>query len=183
MREGGEPDMVGLLLGSRELLCLSSRISRILVSCNSLSELYLPGESVICQIQRESTGWCSNIILSPRKPGGVFRGSRNVTSTSCHSGARHVKSTAYRYRGSTRPVVATWQGFDPSRRCRLPGYSVLSVVVRRQVFTFADSSRCSYSAERMYDAYSTHTLFTREYVLIHTIYSLHLYNMRVHTHT
>jgi len=38
----GEPDMVGLLLGSRELLCLSSRISRTLVICSSLSELYLP---------------------------------------------------------------------------------------------------------------------------------------------
>ena len=34
-----------------------------------------------------------------------------------------------------------------------------------------------------YDSYSTHTLFTREYVLIHTTYSLHLYNMRAHTHT
>ena len=37
-------------------------------------------------------------------------------------------------------------------------------------------------AERIYDEYSTHTLFTREYVLIHIIYSLHLYNMRTHTH-
>jgi hypothetical protein len=35
----GEPDMEGLLLGSRELLCLSSRISRPLVSCSQLSEL------------------------------------------------------------------------------------------------------------------------------------------------
>ena len=47
----GEPDMEGLLLGSRELLCLSSRISRTLVSCSSLSELYLLGESVSCQMQ------------------------------------------------------------------------------------------------------------------------------------
>ena len=39
----GEPDMEGLLLGSRELLCLSSRISRTLVSCSSLSELYFGG--------------------------------------------------------------------------------------------------------------------------------------------
>ncbi len=38
-------------------------------------------------------------------------------------------------------------------------------------------------AERIYDACSTHTLFTREYALIHIIYSLHLYNMRAHTHT
>jgi hypothetical protein len=53
----GEPDMVGLLLGSRELLCLSSRISRTLVSCSSLSELSLPGESVSCQIQGGSVGW------------------------------------------------------------------------------------------------------------------------------
>ena len=49
----GEPDMEGLLLGSRELLCLSSRISRTLVSCSSLSELYLLGESVSCQMQGE----------------------------------------------------------------------------------------------------------------------------------
>ena len=34
-------------------------------------------------------------LLSPRKTGGVFRG------------ARHVKSVAYRYRGSTRHVVDT----------------------------------------------------------------------------
>ena len=38
---------------------------------------------------------------------GFFRGPRHVTSTSRHSGARHVKSTAYRYRDSTRHVVAT----------------------------------------------------------------------------
>jgi len=39
------------------------------------------------------------------------------------------------------------------------------------------------SAERIYDEWPTHTLFTREYVLTHIIYSLHLYNMRTHTHT
>ena len=37
--------------------------------------------------------------------------------------------------------------------------------------------------ERIYDECSTHTLFTKEYVLIHIIYSLHLYNMRSHTYT
>jgi hypothetical protein len=47
----------GLLLGSRELLCLSSRISRTLVSGYSLSELYFLGESVSCQIQGEYVGW------------------------------------------------------------------------------------------------------------------------------
>jgi hypothetical protein len=60
----GEPDMVGLLLGSQELLCLSSRISRTLVSCYSLSELYLTGESVICPLQGESVDWWSNTMLS-----------------------------------------------------------------------------------------------------------------------
>jgi hypothetical protein len=103
----GEPDMVGLLLGSRELLCLSSRISRTLVRCISLSGLSLAGESIRCQIQGESVGWWCNTILSPRKTGGGFRGARHVTSTSRHSGARHVKSSAYRYRGATRHVVAT----------------------------------------------------------------------------
>ena len=102
----GEPDMEGLLLGSRELLCLSSRISRTLVSCSSLSELNLLGESVSCQMQGESVGWWSNFILSPRKTGGFFRGARHVTSPSRQSGARHVKSAAYRYRGATRHVAA-----------------------------------------------------------------------------
>ena len=50
----GGPDMVGLLLGSREPLYLSSQISRTLVSCSSLSELYLPRESASCQKQGES---------------------------------------------------------------------------------------------------------------------------------
>jgi hypothetical protein len=55
--------MVGLLLGSRELLCLFGRISRTLVSYSSLSELGLPGEVVSYQMQGESVGWWSNIIL------------------------------------------------------------------------------------------------------------------------
>jgi hypothetical protein len=38
-------------------------------------------------------------------------------------------------------------------------------------------------AERIYDGYATHTLSMREYVLIHIIYSLHLYNESIHTHT
>ncbi len=54
-------------------------------------------------------GWSSNIILSPRKTGGVFRGTRHVTSTSRLSGSRHVKS---------------WP---------------LTAAIRRQVFTFTDS--------------------------------------------
>jgi hypothetical protein len=78
--------MEGLLLGSRELLCLSSWISRTLVSRSSLSDLYLLGQSISYQMQGESVGWWSNFILSPRKK---------------------VKSAAYRYRGATRHVVAT----------------------------------------------------------------------------
>jgi hypothetical protein len=117
----GEPDMVGLLLGSRELLYLSSRISRTLVSCSSLSELSLPGESVRCQIQGESVGWWSNIILSSRKTGGFFRGFRHVTSPSRQSGddksSRPLTGTGARHvmtlppdRGTTHHVVAAYQG-------------------------------------------------------------------------
>jgi len=40
----------------------------------------------------------------------------------------------------------------------------------------------STSAERIYDGYATHTLSMREYVLIHIIYSLHLYNEGIYTH-
>ncbi len=116
----------GLLLGSRELLCSFDRISGTLVRCSSLSELSLPGESVSCRIQGESVGWWSISILSPRKTGGVFRGARHVTSTSCHPGARHVKSflltgTGTRHftslpsdRVSTHHVVVTYQGTMPS---------------------------------------------------------------------
>ena len=113
--------MEGLLLGSRELLCLSSRISRTLVSCSSLSELYLLGESVSCQMQGESVGWWSNFILSPRKTGGFFRGARHVTSPSRQSGAdtssRPLTGTGARHvtslpsdRGATHHVVAAYQG-------------------------------------------------------------------------
>ena len=119
--------MVGLLLGSREPLYLSSRISRTLVSCSSLSELSLPGESISYQIQGESVGWWSNIILSPRKTGGFFRGARHVTSTSRHSGAdkssRPLTGTGARHvtllppdRGTTHHVVASYQGTLPSLR-------------------------------------------------------------------
>jgi hypothetical protein len=38
-------------------------------------------------------------------------------------------------------------------------------------------------SERIYDVTSTHTPSMREYVLIHIIYSLHLYNEVIHTHT
>ena len=103
------------------------RISRTLVSCSSLSELYLPGESVNCQIQGESVGWWSNIILSPRKTGGFSEGlgtsrrrrvnqgpdtsSRPLTGT----GARRVTSLPSD-RGSTHHVVAVYQGTMPSLR-------------------------------------------------------------------
>jgi hypothetical protein len=109
--------MEGLLLGSRELLCLSSRISRTLVSCSSLSELYLLGESVSCQMQGESVGWWSNFILSPRKTGGFFRGARYVTSTLRHSGADK----------SSRPLT----GFDTNPANRTTGHP--SPVARTQI--------------------------------------------------
>ena len=35
-------------------------------------------------------------------------------------------------------------------------------------------------AERIYDGYAIHILSMREYVLIHIIYSLHLYNEGIH---
>ena len=119
--------MEGLLLGSRELLCLYSRISRTLVSCSSLSELSLLGESVSCQMQGKSVGWWSNFILSPRKTGGFFRGARHVTPTSRQSGAdkssRPLTGTGARHvtslppdRGSTHHVVAAYQGTMPSLR-------------------------------------------------------------------
>ena len=106
----GEPDMEGLLLGSRELLCLYSRISRTLVICSSLSELFLPGESVNCQMQGESVGWWSNITFIASQDGGGFqRGS-----------VRHV--TVASIRGPTRQVGRLQvQGRDTSRRCRLTG--------------------------------------------------------------
>ena len=110
----GEPDMVSLLLGSRELLCLVGRISRTLVRYRSLFELCLPGESVRCEIQGESVGWWSNIIFLPDKT-GVFRGarhsvsmSRRVNVTSYRGSTRHVVAacrSANRYRGSTRHRV------------------------------------------------------------------------------
>ena len=61
-----------------------------------------------------------------RETGGVFRGPRHVTSTSSHSGSRHVKSlsltgTGTRHvtslpldRDSTRHVVFSYQGIIPS---------------------------------------------------------------------
>ena len=122
-----EPGMVGLLLGSRELLCLSSRISRTLVSCSSLSELNLLGESVNYQIQGESVGWWGIIIfiVASRRKTGLFSRvsggstrhvdvtSRHVNVTSYRGSTRHVVAayrSAYRNRGSTRHVVAVYQG-------------------------------------------------------------------------
>jgi hypothetical protein len=119
--------MEGLILGSRELLYLSRRISGNLVSSNSLSDLSLLGESVTYQIQGESVVWWSNIILSPRQTGGFFRGSRHVTSPSRQSGtdksSRPLIGTGTRHvtslppdRDSTHHVVASYQGTMPSLR-------------------------------------------------------------------
>ncbi len=70
----------------------------------------------------DSVGCWSNIILSPRKTGFFSRGARHVTSTSRHSGDRHVKScpltgTCTTHvtslptdRGSTHHVVTVYQG-------------------------------------------------------------------------
>ena len=133
----GEPDMVGLLLGSREPLYLSSRISRTLVSCSSLSELSLPGESISYQIKGKSVGWWSNIILSPRKTGGFFRGARHVTSTSRQSGAdkssRPLAGTGARHVTSLpSDRGATHTSLPPTRvQCPLCGYPSASFYRRR----------------------------------------------------
>jgi hypothetical protein len=78
----GEQDMVGLLLGSRELLCLFGRISRTLVSCSSLSEFGFPGESARYQMQGESVCWWSNPIYRLVTRGGFSEGLG--TSPRCH---------------------------------------------------------------------------------------------------
>jgi hypothetical protein len=115
-------------LWKRELLYLSSRISRTLVRCSSLSEISLPGESVSCQIQGESVGWWSNIILSHNTTGGFFRGSRYGTSTSCHSGAdkssRPLTGTGSRHVTSLTPDRgSTHTSLPPTRvQCPLCGY-------------------------------------------------------------
>jgi hypothetical protein len=128
----------GLLLGSRELLCLFGRISRSLVSCSSLSELGLPGESVSYQMQLESVGWWSNIILSPRKTGEFFRGARHVTSPSRHPGARHVKSLPLTGAGARHVTLwpldrgSTHPSLPPTRvQCPLCGYPSASFYLRR----------------------------------------------------
>ena len=102
----GEPDMVGLLLGSRELLRLSSRISRTLVGCSSLSELYLPGESTSCPTRGMSLVWWSNIIfLLARR--GVFQGgsTRRVDLTSRQRRVKQGLDTSRRYRLQVRQQV------------------------------------------------------------------------------
>ena len=130
----GEPDMVGLLLGSRELLCLCGRTSRTLVCCRSLPELCLPGESASCQIQGESVGWWDNIIFSPGKT-GVFRGARHVTPTSSHPGVRHLTSLP-----TTDTVVRHVTSLPPTKvQCLLCDYLSASFYLRR-------FNRCSYSA-------------------------------------
>jgi hypothetical protein len=65
---------------------------------------------------------------------------------------------------SLQDHLATWK----CRRVRL----VKLLQVRGLIFV-----------ERIYDVASTHTLSMREYVLIHIIPSLHLYNDVIHTHT
>jgi hypothetical protein len=133
----GEPDMEGLLLGSRELLCLSSRISRTLVSCSSLSELYFLGKSVSYQIQGESVGWWSNFILSPHKTGWFFRGARHVTSPSRQSGAdtssRPLTGTGARHVTSLSPDRARHTTSLPPTRvhCPLCGCPSASFYLRR----------------------------------------------------
>jgi hypothetical protein len=128
--------MEGLLLGSRELLCLSSRISRILVSCSSLSEFYLLGESITYQMQGESVDWWSNFILSSRKTGGVFRGTRHVTSPSRQSGAdtssRPLTGTGVRHVTSRLTGVRHTTSLPPTRvQCLLYGYPSASFYLRR----------------------------------------------------
>ena len=112
----------GLLLGSRELLCLSSQISRTLVSCSSLSELYLLGESVSCQMQGQL--WAGGVTsfyrlarrggfsegLGTSRQSGADTSSRPLTGT----GARHVTSLPSD-RGATHHVAA-YQGTMPSLR-------------------------------------------------------------------
>jgi hypothetical protein len=110
----GEPDMVGLLLGFRELLRFFGWISRTFVSYSSLSELCFPWESAICLMQVESVGWCGNIIFLFTRRDVFQEGSaRHVDVASSRGSTRHV-IPAYRYRGSTRHVVAAYQGTIPS---------------------------------------------------------------------
>jgi hypothetical protein len=169
----GEPDMVGLLLGSRELLCLSSRISRTLVSCRSLSELYLTGESVSCQIQGNTWAGGVTSLLSPRKTGGVFRGARHVgtsrrrrviqgTDTSSRplpgTGARHVTSLPPD-RVATHHVVAAYQGTMSSLWLSVGKFLPRS-------FYLADSIRCSCSVDEFFFPFSI-TVFVTEHTLTH----------------
>ena len=53
---------------------------------------------------------------------------------------------------------------------------VIHVAVTDPNTRHRDQRRLAVTAERIYDGYSTHTLSMREYVLIHIIYSLYLYN-------
>jgi hypothetical protein len=113
-------------MDSREPLCLSSRISRTLVSCSSLSEPYLLGESVSCQMQGESVGWWSNFILSPHKTrGGVSEGLGTSRRCRVNQGpTRQVgrlqvqgRDTPRRcHLGSTHYVITAYQGTMPSLR-------------------------------------------------------------------
>ena len=105
---------------------------------------------------------------------GFQRGSARHVDAASFRG-RHVKSAAYRYRGSTRHVVATSQGHDIARRCRLPGYNALSAAIRRQVFTFADSARCSYSVGEVFFPHRFTVFVTRT---LDTSTSRHLIHLR-----
>jgi hypothetical protein len=141
----GEPDMVGLLLGSREPLYLSSRISRTLVSCSSLSELSLPGESISYQIQGECVGCGVTSFYRLARRGGFSEGLGTSRRRRVIQGpTRQVGRLQVQGRDTPRRCRLT--GLDTPRLCRLPGYNALSAAIRRQVFTFADSIR-SYSVD------------------------------------
>ena len=102
----GEPGMEGLLLGSRELLYSFGRLSGTLVRYSSLSELAGRGNprTVECRGNPLAGGVSSFYLLTRR--GGFQGGSARHVDVASFRG-RHVKSAAYRYRGSTRHVVAT----------------------------------------------------------------------------
>ncbi len=76
------------------------------MSYSSLYELGLPGESVSYQIQGESVGCSSNVILSTRKTGVFQRGSARHVDVASFRGPTRQVVAAYRYRGATRHVVA-----------------------------------------------------------------------------
>ena len=113
---------------------------------------------------RGNPRWWSNIILSPRKTGGFFRGARHATPR--QSGARHVKvGPGARHVNVSRLWV---QGLDTSRRCHLTGARLtksspptgvhaFSAAICRQVFHHAGSAR-SYSVDWVFFSFSIHRI-------------------------